>query len=117
MQTRLVQRVGRWPGILISAALFGLIHADPVQGPLAFLLGIFLGWTAEVLGGIRPSIAAHAVNNAVFVAAASLGGAGVESGGGVRADVGAIVGGVVVLVGAVMVLRLRLARREPRASS
>jgi membrane protease YdiL (CAAX protease family) len=111
MQTRLVARFGRWPGVVVTAALFGLIHLDPVQGPLAFLLGVFLGWTAEVLGGIRPSIAAHAVNNAVFVAAACLGDAASEPGGGSsRGDVVAIVAGTVVLVASVALLRSRFAR-------
>jgi membrane protease YdiL (CAAX protease family) len=114
MQTRLVARFGRWPGIVFTAALFGLIHLDPVQGPLAFLLGVFLGWTAEVLGGIRPSIAAHAVNNAIFVAAACLGGAASETpGGGSRSgDIVAVAAGSVILGASVLVLRSPVASRS-----
>jgi membrane protease YdiL (CAAX protease family) len=65
MQTRLVERWGRWRGILFAAACFGILHFDPVHTPLAFLLGIFLGWVAEIAGSIRPSILAHSVNNII----------------------------------------------------
>jgi membrane protease YdiL (CAAX protease family) len=70
LQTRLVARWGRWPGTTLSAIAFGLIHLDPVQGSVAFLAGLFLGWLAERFESIRPSIAAHATNNALFVALA-----------------------------------------------
>jgi membrane protease YdiL (CAAX protease family) len=66
-QTRLVARWGRWPGILVAAALFGVLHLDPLQGPLAFLLGVFLGWIAERGQSIRPAMVAHGLNNAVAV--------------------------------------------------
>jgi membrane protease YdiL (CAAX protease family) len=112
MQTRLASRLGRWPGILITAFLFGLIHADRVQSPLAFGLGIFLGWTVECLGGIRPSVLAHAVNNALFVTAACLGGESGKETNGWRDDVIVIAAGAVVLGAAVGVMRSRLAVRE-----
>jgi membrane protease YdiL (CAAX protease family) len=73
MQPRFAARWGRWPGIAAAAFAFGLMHLDKVQSPLAFLLGLFLGWTAERLDGIRPTVAAHAVNNGIFVAAACFG--------------------------------------------
>lgn len=72
VQTRVAARWGRWPAIVVSAFAFGLFHVDPVQGSLAFVAGLFLGWLVERFGGIRPSIAAHAVNNAVFVVLAAL---------------------------------------------
>lgn len=71
VQTRVAARWGRWPAIAVSAFAFGLFHVDPVQGSLAFVAGLFLGWIADRFGGIRPTIAAHAVNNAVFVLLAS----------------------------------------------
>jgi membrane protease YdiL (CAAX protease family) len=76
LQVRLVARWGRWPGIALGAAGFGLIHLDPVQGSVAFLAGLFLGWLAEGSESIRPSIAAHATNNALFVALAPWASAG-----------------------------------------
>jgi membrane protease YdiL (CAAX protease family) len=109
MQTRLVARFGARAGILAASAAFGLMHMDPVQTPLAFVLGLFLGWVTERLGGVRASIAAHAVNNALFVAVASSGAhAGAGSHGG---DVSSIVGGAAAWAGATLLLRSRFAVR------
>jgi membrane protease YdiL (CAAX protease family) len=63
VQRRLSQRWGRWPAILVSAALFGLIHFDPVQSTYAFAMGIALGWVADRIGSVWPGVAAHAANN------------------------------------------------------
>ncbi len=63
VQTRLTQRWGRWPSIVVTAALFGLAHMDPVHSPIAFAIGFFLGWIVEVSGTIRTSCVAHAANN------------------------------------------------------
>jgi membrane protease YdiL (CAAX protease family) len=84
METRITARYGRWVGIVVAAFFFGLIHLDLLQSPVAFLLGIYLGWCSEVLGGIRPSMLAHAVNNAIFVAAACLGDSGPSHGNSLR---------------------------------
>jgi membrane protease YdiL (CAAX protease family) len=115
MQTRFTARLGRWPGIVLTALLFGLIHLDRVQSPLAFLLGLYLGWTAERLGGIRPSMLAHAVNNALFVSAACL-----SDGSGHaterREDVIAIGAGLAVLAAATVLLRSRLSVHEPEVA-
>jgi membrane protease YdiL (CAAX protease family) len=73
MLTRLVARWGRWPAIVVTAAAFGLLHMDPVQGSIAFVGGIFLGWVVERFAGLRPAVAAHAFNNAMFVLLASFG--------------------------------------------
>jgi membrane protease YdiL (CAAX protease family) len=67
LQTRVAAAWGRWPAIVLSAAAFGLFHVDPVQGSVAFVAGLYLGWMADRFGGIRPTIAAHALNNAMFV--------------------------------------------------
>jgi membrane protease YdiL (CAAX protease family) len=111
-QTRLVSAgVGRCPAILTTAFLFGLIHLDPVQSPLAFGLALFLGWTVERLGGIRPSILAHAVNNALFVVASSVGGdAGASNTR--RQDAAVVVVGAAVVIVATAVMRSRWAVRE-----
>jgi membrane protease YdiL (CAAX protease family) len=109
LQTRLVARWGRWPGIVIASIAFGIIHLDPVQGPLAFLVGLFLGWVTERFGGIRPSVAAHAINNAIFVLAASLTSTG---GDGSRAgDYAAVAAGGVACLAATTLLRSRFAVR------
>jgi membrane protease YdiL (CAAX protease family) len=110
LQTRLVARLGRWGGIIAASLAFGLMHMDPVQSPLAFALGLFLGWVVERFGGIRPSIAAHAVNNAIFVAAASFG-SRAGGGGSHETDILSIAAGAVVWLGATLLLRSRFAVR------
>ena len=93
LQTRLVASWGRWPGIVAAAGAFGLIHLDLVQGSLAFVAGLYLGWIVERFGGVRPTIAAHVANNTLFVALAALG-AGGEGSRLVEATVVAAGGGV-----------------------
>ena len=66
-QTRLVRRLGRWNGIWITAALFGLMHMDKMQSPFAAAFGLYLGYVAEKSGSIRPTILCHAVNNSLEV--------------------------------------------------
>jgi membrane protease YdiL (CAAX protease family) len=70
LQTRLVACWGTWRAIAACAIGFGLVHLDPVQGAVAAVSGLFLGWVAERLEGVRPTIAAHVANNALFVALA-----------------------------------------------
>ena len=103
IQTRLAVRWGRWPAIATSAAAFGLFHLDPVQGSLAFLAGVFLGWVVDRFGGIRPSIAAHAINNAMFVVFATLTTSG-DTGTKAQA-VGLLIGGAAACGAAIAVLR------------
>jgi membrane protease YdiL (CAAX protease family) len=109
MQTRLVASWGRWPAIVASSAAFGLIHLDPVQGSLAFVAGLFLGWVAERAGGVRPTILAHVANNAIFVTFASFGSAKEGSTGAATATV---VVGIAAWIGAIVVLRERRAFTE-----
>lgn len=72
LQTMLEPRWGRGPAIVASATAFAFFHFDWAQGAVAFFAGLLLGWTAERFGSIRPCIAAHATNNALFVALAAL---------------------------------------------
>ena len=108
LQTRLAASWGRWPAIVATAAAFGLIHLDPVQGSIAFVAGLFLGWAAERLGGVRPSILAHVTNNAIFVGLSAVGSA---SPGPASADLAIVAVSSCVWVGAVLLLR------SPRALS
>jgi membrane protease YdiL (CAAX protease family) len=109
MQTRLRARWSRWPAILVTALAFGAFHVDPVQGSEAFIAGVFFGWVVDRFGGIRPSIAAHAFNNAMFVVFASLAASDDE---GTRAvTVGILVGGLAACTGATVVIRSRHAVR------
>jgi membrane protease YdiL (CAAX protease family) len=102
MQARLVASWGRWPGIATTALAFGLIHADLVQGTLAAVAGVYLGWIVERSGGIRPSIAAHVANNTLFVALAALG-LGEQSSRG--AALAVLLGGAAAWVASIAVLR------------
>ena len=81
LQRRLAAHAGRWPAIVVTSAAFGVFHRDLLQGTVAFVAGLLLGWTADRLGGIRPVICAHAVNNAAFVLLASVGAAGAQPAG------------------------------------
>jgi hypothetical protein len=72
-------------------------------------VGLFLGWVTERFGGIRPSVAAHAINNAVFVLAASLSSS--DASGTRASDFVAIAAGGAACVGAILLVRSRLAVR------
>ena len=109
MQTRLRARWTRWPAILVTALAFGVFHVDPIQGSQAFIAGVFFGWVADRFGGIRSTIAAHAVNNAVFVVVASLEGPGDPATR--AATIGVLVGGLAVCGAAIAVIRSRYALR------
>jgi membrane protease YdiL (CAAX protease family) len=69
LQTRLCQRFGGWPGIVVTSALFGLAHLDWIHSTSAFLIGLYLGWVALRAGSIRPTMIAHAANNTLWVVA------------------------------------------------
>ena len=84
---------GLWPGIIASAAAFGLIHVDPVQVGAAFVAGVFLAWSARRLGSIRPTIVAHAVNNVAFLVLAA---SGLEGGPSPTRNVGALCAGALL---------------------
>lgn len=58
-----------WIGIAVSAALFALIHMNPVQMPHAFLVGLLLGWMYYRTGSIIPGMVYHWVNNSAAFAA------------------------------------------------
>jgi len=114
IQTQLAARWGPLPSILASATCFGLIHFDVVQGSVAFVSGLFLGWVVERFEGIRPSIAAHACNNAAFVLLASTG-AGAAVSRAVAFEAGGV-GLAVWAVGTAMVWS-RFAIRSVESSS
>jgi membrane protease YdiL (CAAX protease family) len=67
MQRELAASWGRGPAIVVTAAAFGLLHVEGVQGSIAFLAGLFLGWAADRSHSILPSIAAHATNNVLWL--------------------------------------------------
>lgn len=53
---------GVWAGLLVSAALFGLLHAiTPTYAAMAGLIGIYFGWIWLVSGNLLTPIIAHSV--------------------------------------------------------
>ncbi len=67
LQRWLALRLPGLAAVLGSAALFGLAHLDPVQGPAAFVLGAYLGALAWCGGSLLPAILCHAANNTAAV--------------------------------------------------
>jgi membrane protease YdiL (CAAX protease family) len=67
MQTRLTARIGPAAGIPVVALLFGAAHLDMVQSPAAAAMGLFLGWVRQRSGSVWPAVAAHIVNNSVWL--------------------------------------------------
>jgi membrane protease YdiL (CAAX protease family) len=65
MQARLREHWSAPAAVLATSASFALMHADPsaVHVVLAFVLGIYLGFVAEISGSTLPSIVCHVVNN------------------------------------------------------
>lgn len=63
IQTGLTGRIGVMRGVLAASILFGAAHMDAVQGPMAVLLGLYLGAITEWTRSIRPAIACHVANN------------------------------------------------------
>ena len=54
-----------WDAILISAAVFAVVHGNPAQMPHAFLIGLLLGWLYYHTKSIMPGIVMHLVNNSI----------------------------------------------------
>ena len=54
-----------WVAILISALLFGAVHANSAQFVHAALLGLLLGWMYYRTDSIVPGVVLHWVNNTV----------------------------------------------------
>ncbi|WP_338262130.1 CPBP family intramembrane glutamic endopeptidase [Corallococcus caeni] len=63
VQTRLVDRWGPKAGVVGAATLFGLLHLDPIHGPITLVVALFLGWLAVHTGSVRLPIFVHILNN------------------------------------------------------
>jgi membrane protease YdiL (CAAX protease family) len=66
-------RFGMRGAVVISAALFALLHLSPYRFVPTFLLGLSLGWVALRTSSIVPSMIIHALNNGSVVILTSLG--------------------------------------------
>lgn len=63
MLLRTLSQHGAGFGIVITALLFGLMHGNLAQTPMAFLIGLILGYVAAKSGNIRQTICIHMINN------------------------------------------------------
>ncbi len=60
----MIEHLGRWPGILLNAALFGVIHAaDPWAVIPVMGVGVMAAWLRDKSGGLGAGILFHATNN------------------------------------------------------
>jgi membrane protease YdiL (CAAX protease family) len=73
MQSRLREH---WPApaaVLVTSVSFAILHLSAVHVVLAFALGVYLGFVAEITGSTLPSILCHVVNNVVFTLQTAVG--------------------------------------------
>ena len=54
-----------WWGIIISAALFSIVHVNPIQVVFAMPAGIILGWLYCKTGSLLVPISLHILNNTI----------------------------------------------------
>ena len=62
-----------WLGIIISSALFAIIHINPIQVVFAMPAGIFLGWVYCKTGSLLVPICIHIINNTISFITMSIG--------------------------------------------
>ncbi len=59
---RALERYGRWFAIVISALIFGLMHGNAVQFPVAFVIGLAFGYLS-LKYSLKLTIVLHVLNN------------------------------------------------------
>ena len=62
-----------WLGIIISSALFAIIHINPIQVVFAMPAGIFLGWVYCKTGSLLVPSCIHIINNTISFITMSIG--------------------------------------------
>ena len=68
----LMSKKNHWVAIMISAAIFGLAHANVAQFVNALLLGLLLGWMYYRTKSLVPGILLHWVNNTMAYVLANI---------------------------------------------
>jgi membrane protease YdiL (CAAX protease family) len=111
VQSRLVERWGRWTGIAVTALAFGVHHLDALQGGFAVAVGVYLGWLSDRAGSVRPAAVAHVANNCAWVLGTAL-----LPQPGSALDAGLLVLSLLVAIAATLLLRRRLPARAPPAA-
>ena len=61
-----------WVAIMISAAIFGIVHANLAQFINALLMGLLLGWMYYRTGSLVPGILLHWINNTMAYVLANI---------------------------------------------
>ena len=59
----IMSKKNHWVAIIISAAIFGVVHANLAQFINALLMGLLLGWMYYRTGSLVPGILLHWINN------------------------------------------------------
>lgn len=56
-----------WRAVLLSALIFAVAHMNPVQMPVAFVMGLLLGWAYWQTGSLLVPCLIHIMNNSLAV--------------------------------------------------
>ena len=59
----IMSKKNHWVAIMISAVIFGVVHANLAQFINALLMGLLLGWMYYRTGSLVPGILLHWINN------------------------------------------------------
>ena len=59
----IMSKKNHWVAIMISAAIFGIVHANLAQFINGLLMGLLLGWMYYRTGSLVPGILLHWINN------------------------------------------------------
>lgn len=68
----IMSKKNHWVAIIISAAIFGVVHANLAQFINALLMGLLLGWMYYRTGSLVPGILLHWVNNTMAYVLANI---------------------------------------------
>lgn len=71
LQGSLERRLGNWPGLIVTALAFGLLHGRLRFIPVS-LLGILMGYAVMRTNSVVSGMLAHSINNALAMALAFL---------------------------------------------
>jgi membrane protease YdiL (CAAX protease family) len=64
---RLLALYRPWTALLLSAAIFAVIHINPAQMPAAFAIGLLFAWLYYRSHSLLPGILMHILNNSLAV--------------------------------------------------
>lgn len=67
LQRSMQRRFGAWPGVVLTALLFGAAHMQLLQFPALALAGLVFGIMAHRSGRLGPAMAAHLTFNMMTV--------------------------------------------------